>query len=35
VVCFEPNRVDLSDLEAGQVTRLGETFAMTIEPDTK
>ena len=35
VVCFEPNRVDLSDLKAGQVTRLGETFAMTIEPDTK
>lgn len=35
VVCFEPNRVDLSDLSAGQVTRLGETFATIQNTDTK
>jgi phosphatidylserine decarboxylase len=27
VVCFEPNRVDLGELEAGQITRLGQPFA--------
>ena len=27
VACFEPNKVDFGALKAGDVTRLGETFA--------
>ena len=29
VVCFEPGAVDFADLQAGQVTRLGQPFAFT------
>ena len=33
VVCFEPNAVEFSDLQAGMVTRLGQPFA-SIKEDT-
>ncbi len=32
VACFEPNKVDFADLQAGDVTRLGQPFA-TIRDD--
>jgi len=31
VACFEPNKVDFGELQAGDVTRLGETFAKRID----
>jgi phosphatidylserine decarboxylase len=33
VVCFEPNAVEFTDLQAGMVTRLGEAFASIKEDE--